>query len=185
MELPQSVRQQLTPLIDQLTALDRRVRPAGPEGLHLTLRFLGLVASDEEDALRLVAAQVAGQARAFPMEVQGLGIFEEANQPRAIWAGVGAGEVELKRLAGALDSGLGEKGWPPERRPFRAHCTLARLSGPLGASSRAALAEILDRARPGPSLATRVEGMALLESVTVPGGPNRYPCRASWPLQQS
>ncbi|MGC2191469.1 MAG: RNA 2',3'-cyclic phosphodiesterase [Candidatus Dormiibacterota bacterium] len=184
-ELPQAVRQQLTPLIDQLAALDRKVRPAGPEGLHLTIRFLGPVAPHEEEAVRLVAARVAQETAAFPLEVEGLGIFEKANQPQVIWAGVGAGEVELKRLAGALSSGLAEKGWPLERRPLRAHCTLARLSGLLAASSRAALAEICDQARAGPPLATRVQRMALLESVTVPGGPNRYPCRGSWPFQRS
>jgi 2'-5' RNA ligase len=121
---------------------------------------------------------------AFSIELQGLGVFAAARQPRVIWMGVGSGEAELGRLARLLGSGLSQEGWPRERRSFHAHCSLARVPAPLAASSRAALAELCDRGRGDPPLLMQVQQLVLLESVAVSGGPNSYPRRASWPLQE-
>ncbi|MGC1194732.1 MAG: RNA 2',3'-cyclic phosphodiesterase, partial [Candidatus Dormiibacterota bacterium] len=172
------------PRLNQLAALDLGVTPVRADGLHLTLRFLGEVAPEREVAVRRVAAGVAAETVAFSIELQGLGSFATANQPQVLWMGLGAGEGELARLALQLGSGLSEEGWPPERRPFHAHCSLARMPAPLAAGSRAALAELCDQGRGDPPLRMEVRHLALLESVAVPGGPNRYPLRASWPLRE-
>jgi len=184
-ELPSAGRRQLASLLGQLAGLDKQVRPTRAEGLHLTLRFLGQVEPGKEAWIRTVAARVARETVAFPFELGGLEVFAEAKQPRVIWAGIREGQAELGRLAEALAAGLFEAGWPPELRPIRAHCTLARVPEPLGASSRAALAALCDRSQGNPPLLMRAEALALLESIAMPVGPNRYPCRASWPLQQT
>jgi len=183
-EVPQALRQQLVPRLDQLAALDPSVRPVRAEGLHLTLRFLGAVAPEKEVAVRRVAARVALETAAFPIELQGLSVFATASRPQVIWAGVGAGEAELGRLAELLGAGLTKEGWSLERRSFHPHCSLARLPTALEASSRAALTELCERSRGDPPLFMQAQHLALLESVAVPGGPNRYPLRASWPLQE-
>lgn len=178
--LPPALHRQLAPLLGQLAAVDPKVRPARLDGLHLTLRFLGPVEPPAEPALRLVADRVARETPAFPVEVQGLGVFAESLRPRIVWAGVGEGQAELKGLAETLAVGLSALGWPPERRPFLAHCTLARVSLPLGDHARAALAELCHRSQGGPPLVMRAGSLDLLESVKAPGGPNRYPRLARW-----
>ncbi|HUY56883.1 MAG TPA: RNA 2',3'-cyclic phosphodiesterase [Candidatus Micrarchaeaceae archaeon] len=183
LELPHEARQRLTPPLGRLAALDPGVRPARADGLHLTLRFLGRVEPEAEPSLRIAAERVARRTTEFLVELGGLGVFPNLAQPRVVWVGVRAGVAELDRLAGALGAELVRAGWSPERRPFRAHCTLARVAQPLGQRPGLLLAELIDQLRQESSIGFRAQRLALLESVAVDGGPNRYPCPASWPFQ--
>ena len=159
------------------------MRPARADGLHLTLRFLGRVEPESEPSLRIAAERVAHGTTEFAVELGGLGVFPDLAQPRVVWLGVRAGVAELDRLAAALAAELVREGWPRERRPFRAHCTLARVALPLGQRLRLLLAELIDQFHQESSIGFRVQRLALLESVAVDGGSNRYPCPASWPFQ--
>jgi 2'-5' RNA ligase len=185
LELPPALGQALAPLLRQLAAIDPEVRPARAEGLHLTLRFLGPVELEAQAGIELVASRVAQENAAFRLGFQGLGTFPEGTHPRVIWAAVGEGQSEVGRLAEVLAGRLAGEGWRPEPRPFRAHCTLARLPERLSARSRAAVAEFCDRGGAEGPLLMRAETLALLKSVSVPGGPNRYPRLASWRFQQA
>lgn len=110
-----------------------RERPGGgavrwvrPEGIHVTLRFLG-----ETDVLRIpplvrgVAAQTATLA---PFQL-GLGapqLFPSPRRPRVVALHVEP-EAPLAALAGAVERGVVAAGFEPEPRGFRAHLTLGRV----------------------------------------------------------
>lgn len=179
---PVAVRQ-LTPLLDRLAELDSGVRPVRADGLHLTLRFLGTVDPEAEAAIRGIASQVARETQAFAIWIQGRGVFVEGERPRVVWADVGEGREELERMAAEIDRGLIRSGCPVERRPFQPHFTLARVVRPLAAGAGSALAAFCDQGIEEPPILTEVQRLALLESVAVPGGPNRYPALASWELR--
>ncbi|HEY3019135.1 MAG TPA: RNA 2',3'-cyclic phosphodiesterase [Solirubrobacteraceae bacterium] len=120
-ELPGKVVQALVDWRPRADAL----RPVAPEALHVTLAFLGARAEDDvpviqaglEHARRPVTALALGEALWLPRR-----------RPRVL-------AVELDDLDGALgtlqrdvSAGLEEGiGWTPERRPFLAHVTVARV----------------------------------------------------------
>ncbi|HVB13408.1 MAG TPA: RNA 2',3'-cyclic phosphodiesterase [Candidatus Dormibacteraeota bacterium] len=183
LELPASLRRHLAIRLGQLGALDPRIRPVRADGLHLTLRFLGRMDAETETSIREAAGRVAQKTQAFGLELHGLGAFSQGAHPQVIWAAVRQGQSELGQLAEGLAAALAAAGWPPEPRPFVAHCTLARVPGGLGATAQAKLVDLGRRAGAEPPLPMRATALALLESVVVRGEPNRYPSRAGWSFQ--
>lgn len=110
-------------------APDARVVPAGSH--HLTLRFLGEMA--EPDGVIEALDRACGGRHALPCVVEGLGTFPGGRFPadkraRVAWAGLRAEGVEA--LAQAVIEATARFGEPPERRPFVAHITLARMARP-------------------------------------------------------
>jgi 2'-5' RNA ligase len=97
-----------------------------PEGLHLTLAFLGARTPEGLPALEAAGAAVARRHRAFPLRTAGLGGFPEGDRARVLWLGL-APSPELEALAGDLRNALAVAGEGFDAKPFRAHLTLARF----------------------------------------------------------
>jgi len=102
------------------------VRWVRPEGLHVTLRFLGGV---EPARVAPLAARARGElALLSPFRVR-LGaaeLFPTPRRPRVVALGLRP-EAPLAALAGALERAAVAEGFAPEERPFRAHLTLGRV----------------------------------------------------------
>ena len=102
------------------------VRWVRPEGLHLTLRFLGNVPTERvpelADALR---ARLEGTAP-FAVKLGGPEPFPAPQRPRVVVLGCSP-EDPLAELAEQVEHGVVALGFPPERRKFKAHLTLGRL----------------------------------------------------------
>jgi len=97
------------------------------ENIHLTLKFLGETPADRvEDIGREIAQRIPG-IPSVALSLHGVGTFPGLPKPpRVLWVGL-AGETEtLLRLQAAVEAGMESLGWPPERRSFRPHLTLAR-----------------------------------------------------------
>lgn len=109
------------------------LRWAAPHGIHLTLRFLGEVATNRRRDLEALLMDVAGQAPgACPLSLGGYGVFPGGRSvPRVLYVGVKSDDGSLGRLAKALDDRLEAAGWPPEGRLFHPHLTLARVNSGL------------------------------------------------------
>lgn len=110
-------------------ARDARLVAAGSE--HVTLRFLGEMA--EPDGVVAALEQACRGRPALPCVVEGLGTFPGGGFPadkraRVAWAGLRAPGIDA--LAHAVVEATARFGEPPERRPFVAHVTLARLARP-------------------------------------------------------
>lgn len=117
--LPESLR-------EALGAWPRPAIPAAwarPEGLHLTLAFLGGI--DGTEAVDAVMDAVAPRHRAFALRTAGLGGFPSPERARVLWLGVEE-EPRLRALAESLRAALSAAGLPFEARPFAPHITLAR-----------------------------------------------------------
>ena len=98
-----------------------------PEGIHLTLKFLGDVSAQKVTEITKVIEQAGQEAHTFRLTVGGLGAFPNLRRPRVLWVGVG-GEIEkLVMLQQRIDHCLEPLGFFPEARPFAPHLTLARL----------------------------------------------------------
>ncbi|MHB8323404.1 MAG: RNA 2',3'-cyclic phosphodiesterase [Candidatus Dormibacteria bacterium] len=167
-------------LLARLAALDPAIRTVRSDSLHLTIQFLGRFDNALEPAVRAAVTLVAARHHGFALAVGGLGGFPSANRPSVVWLGVNGGKADLSALAGALASALAARGLPWDRRPLRPHCTLARIGDGLSLASRGELRTLL-RSRPTAG-AFAVSELRLLESMAVPGEPNRYITRATFPL---
>ena len=102
-----------------------------PERRHLTLRFLGPTDPDRipwiEDRLARAAAAIA---LPFVVAVRGLGAFPSPRRARVLWVGLDDADGSLGRLAAGVQEAIAAE-YPPERRPFSPHVTVARCDPPL------------------------------------------------------
>jgi 2'-5' RNA ligase len=144
----------------------RGVRWVRLDGLHLTLRFLGPTSETRVPDLAAAVAAVARDTPPFTVTIRGAGSFPPTGRPRTIWLDVRDGVEDLERLATSLDDHLAKVGWERERRPFRAHLTLARADGVrAGPATVAALTE----AAADLAIESRIDRVILFESITGTG----------------
>lgn len=143
LELPEELRRRIAAL---QAGIDR-ARFVAPEDLHVTLRFIGEV---DRRALRDLA-DAARTVRFAPLEVTlaGAGHFESRGRVNAVWLGV-APDPALAALRDRLEAALAGAGLvEAERRRFRPHVTVARLTrGRPGEVRRWLAANALFRAAP-------------------------------------
>ncbi len=139
-------------------------RPQRPDQLHLTLEFLGSVPSTRLRAARDAAAAVRGE----PFELL-LDAVEYWRRPRILCLVAREIPPALAQLVHALRVELASRGFEPERRPYRAHLTLARK---VGQAPAPAVVE---------PLRWPATEFALVESVTERAGSIYQPLR-SWSL---
>ena len=175
----------VVPPPDALAALDRHLpdlvaaapelRFPAPEKWHLTLVFLGKTSPRQVERLRPGMAAAAA-VEPFELVVAGGGSFpDRADRARVLWAGV---EGDLDRL-GALAKGAcaaaRAAGVEVERRPYRAHLTLARARR--GAADAKAAVALLAELRGTP---WTVDEVHLVQSTLGPQA--RYDVVETWRL---
>jgi len=127
-ELPEEVRRGLAKLRSELERAEHRfVKWVDPEGIHLTLKFLGNIPFKQVTEVTKAIEEAAQGVAPFHLEISGLGAFPNLKQPRVLWVGIG-GEIDtLLRLQQNIDSALASLGFAKEERPFMPHLTLARI----------------------------------------------------------
>lgn len=125
------------PLVAAISEVERRLRPAlpgwrwvRPEGVHLTLRFLGEVPEADVDRQRQAWRAAASGVPGFRVEVGGIGVFPSERRPRVLWIGVREASPgrRLPDLAAAVETAAVGLGFPGEEHPFQPHLTLARAA---------------------------------------------------------
>ncbi len=128
-DLPAELRGELGRLQDKLRRACPGWRWTRPEGIHLTLRFLGEVAPEDDAPRRAAWRAVAAGSGPISFRVGGVGVFPAPARPRVLWVGVDAEPRErLAALADAFEEAARREGFAPETRPFRPHLTLARAA---------------------------------------------------------
>jgi RNA 2',3'-cyclic 3'-phosphodiesterase len=156
----------------------RGVRWVRLDGLHVTLRFLGPTAESRVDDAASAVASAADGFAPFVIRIAGADAFPPVGRPRTIWMDLDHGVEDLAALAGRLDDALAGVGWERERRPFRAHLTLARADGVrAGPATVAALREAAAEL----AIESPISRIVLFESVTG-SGRARYIDRVTIPL---
>jgi 2'-5' RNA ligase len=165
---------------DPLTAAVR-LRWVRPEGIHLTLKFIGETAADRLPAIEAQLALAVPQMPHIALTLGRAGSFSDRRAPRVIWAGVYSEQADaLLRLAESIQTWLAAAAIPRERRAFAAHLTLARLPDEMPDALRHRVAQ-LTTAVEQPSLPTFVpQHVSLIRSHLGPGGA-RYQRLAAFP----
>jgi 2'-5' RNA ligase len=172
LELPPDLRDRLDEVITQLRAVapGGGVRWAQADGMHVTLKFYGDVASARLVDLQAALKRAAESAGPMALELHGLGVFPNPVHPRVIWVGV-AGEVEqLRLLYQKVEQVSAALGFKPEMRGFTPHLTLGRVKAHLRPREREALANALARQHAQPFGAFTAQTLSLMRSHLKPTG---------------
>jgi len=103
------------------------VKWVDPQGMHLTLKFLGNISVDKVSAISEAIAEVARSAAPFRLEFTEFGAFPNTKAPRVAWVGLGGDLESLLRLQRGIDQALIPLGFLPEARAFSPHLTLGRV----------------------------------------------------------
>ena len=167
--LADAARESVAALVETIRAgepVGRGVRWVRLDGLHVTLRFLGPTDEGRVDALNAAIGRVAAAVEAFAIRISGADAFPPVGRPRTLWLDIADGADRLAALADRLDAELRPAGWDGDRRPFRAHLTLARADGVrAGPATVAALRAAADRI----AIESPIDRIVLFESITGDG----------------
>jgi 2'-5' RNA ligase len=144
-----------------------KLRWVRPGNIHLTLRFLGEIPSEQSADVAQAMRMAAMGGSPIQLSAQGMGVFPGLRKPRVLWMGLGGQTELLARAAARLEAELAPLGIPREDRPFKAHLTLARFQKPLDARRLQAALEACGGFTPQPLMAAE---MVLFQSDLRPQG---------------
>jgi len=122
------------PLLQKIGEIQRSLKSSGadvkwvrPEGIHLTLKFLGSISGEELKKLSLAIEPIITAREPFELKIIGLGCFPSLRNPRVLWVGIDNGSQEVSALQESIEKSAIEAGFLPENRPFSPHLTLGRF----------------------------------------------------------
>jgi len=142
--LPLELKQQLARLQASLNADNRlRIKWVKPEGIHLTLKFLGNIPGSGIDRITRAMTNAATQITPFYLETEALGAFPDLKRVQVVWLGLGGEIDKLEQLQQLIETKLTHLGFATEQRNFKPHLTLARLSKEVPASERQRMGELI------------------------------------------
>jgi len=170
-ELPEAVKTGLQQLQTELT-LPRYsfVKCVSPEGIHLTLKFLGNISANKVTDITGVMEQASQGVNPFQLQLIEVGAFPNLKRPRVLWVGI-KGEVDkLVDWQQRLDNGLVPLGFAKEARPFTPHLTLARLRENCSPGDRLHFGEMVARSHVEVDYNFTVTSLNLMRSQLFPTG---------------
>lgn len=165
------------PILERLGDLQSRMqqdlppkllRWVRPEGIHLTLKFLGEIPVEQVEQVGEVLRQACVGHAPFSVSVAGVGCFPNARRPRVVWVGVEEPSGALARLQRDVEGAVARLGFPPEGRRFSPHMTLGRVKGG-GRQALEALGTYVEQAKVRVG-EMRVEAVHFMQSDLQPGG---------------
>ena len=98
-----------------------------PEGIHLTLKFLGDVDPGRIEGIAGKAEACVKGRGPFFIGIRGCGGFPNPRNPRVIWIGVEDPAGFLKEIQARLEQGMEEMDFTREERAYTPHLTIGRL----------------------------------------------------------
>ncbi len=119
------------------------VRWQAPEGLHLTLAFLGETPHRQLAAAWPAVASVAREHRPIPLTLLQPELFPPGRHPIVIAAAVQDARGALQAVHTQVTEALREAGYALDERQYHPHVSLGRLRPPLLRGQAAAIAAAL------------------------------------------
>jgi 2'-5' RNA ligase len=146
------------------------VRWVEPEGIHLTLKFLGDTPRARISEIKVAIERACVGFAPFEFEVEGRGCFPNTRRPRVVWVAVRDKGQVLARLNTAVEREVAPLGWPTEERAFSPHLTLGRVTRNADSRSEAAIGQIIERSVVEQIGLQRVTAVKLIMSDLRPSG---------------
>lgn len=126
-EIPEQVITQIARAQSELRPLPgSRIAWVKPLGVHLTLKFLGDVPESDIERISSIVGNAAAKTPPFELKTGSPGGFPNIRKPRILWWGIEESEP-LAEAQMSIDRGLGEIGFPVEKKSFHPHLTIGRV----------------------------------------------------------
>lgn len=123
--LPEETKSEISCRLQSIyQSCQHELRLVPPRNYHVTLHFLGDVATDEVNLLRDQLPEVLSSSVSFEGMITKPRWFASRGVPRVFWCGVSA--EAAGRLHQSIGSWLKANGFPVEERAYRPHVTWAR-----------------------------------------------------------
>ncbi|MCZ2110392.1 MAG: RNA 2',3'-cyclic phosphodiesterase [Dehalococcoidia bacterium] len=181
-EVPDDVKRAISEVIESLRGRSNNaVRWIKPEGVHVTLKFLGEVPVKKLPAVKLAIQEAVVGHSPFELEFSNIGTFGGREGLRLMWVGVAGDVLRLEALVRAVNAALAVVGFEPERRPFRPHLTLGRVRDEVPTRQRAEI-EVEVGKTDVPATSWRTSQVSLMRSKFTPQGA-AYEVLATFPLR--
>jgi RNA 2',3'-cyclic 3'-phosphodiesterase len=170
-ELPEEVKTGLRRIQTELKLPEHTfVKWVAPDGIHLTLKFLGNISPQKVAEITRVMEQASQGLGTFHLEITEVGAFPNMRQPRVLWVGI-RGEVDkLVAWQQRIDNGLIPLGFVKETRAFTPHLTLARLREGCSPGDRRDFGEMVAKTPVEVNYKFNVTSLNLMKSQLLPGG---------------
>jgi 2'-5' RNA ligase len=144
------------------------VRWVRPEGIHITIVFMGNVREENLPLIGNEAGKAASDFAPFHASLKGMGCFPSCRNPRVIWIGL-EGEIDrMSSFRDDLQKRLIPFGVTPEKRGFKPHLTLGRFRKPSRDESE--IGKLMDRYKDLTSSVCSLHELVLFKSDLNPGG---------------
>ena len=167
-EIPEEIKAEMAGIQDQLRSAS--VVDAGwtrPEGIHLTLKFLGEVPEANVPQMMNALTAVTAGTDMFRLDLAGVGTFPNPGSARVVWIGVEGDIDRLLKLQAAVEDAMDHLGFERENRKFTPHLTLARIKF---IRSRKAWLSALDSVKDIRLPSFLVNAISLMKSELKPSG---------------
>lgn len=126
-DLEPAVLEALAVLQRELAATQADVRWVRPEGMHVTLKFLGGLPADLLGQIHAAVQDSTSRVPPIPLRAHGIGAFPSLRRPRVVWVGLDD-DGRLAQLAARVEAALEPLGLAREKRAFTPHVTLGRVN---------------------------------------------------------
>ncbi len=166
-EVPDDMKLQLQKVQDCIKKGVTGVNWVRPEGIHLTLKFLGDIDEGMIEKIGESIKKATERSSAFLIRLSGLGVFPNPKFPRVVWVGVKEGAESLKELQRNLEKAMAKLGLPTEDREFKPHLTLGRIKSQERRDELLKAIEELRNFEAGPFEAREI---SMIKSDLKPGG---------------
>jgi len=144
-----------------------KIKWTDPDNLHVTLLFLG---NTEEKSLGVISSVLNEECHGFgqfEINIRGIGLFKNLNEPRVLWAGIEPSE-KLSILNSNIVNRLKNIGIYRGENYFKPHLTLGRIKTLV---KKQDFKTILDKYKATELQNLVVEEIILYESILLPEGP--------------
>ncbi len=143
-EIPDVIKQRMAEVQAGLRKADVDASWPRPEGMHLTLKFLGEVPESQVPAITDALRESVRGVNPFRLEIAGAGAFPNPRNARVVWVGVAGETDKLSLLRAAVEDAMAGIGMEREERAFKPHLTLGRIKY---IRSRESLAAALEKVK--------------------------------------
>jgi 2'-5' RNA ligase len=181
-EVPDDIKETIGEVIEGLRQKSGPdVRWIRPEGVHVSLKFLGEVPTKKLPAVKLAIQEAVVGHSPFELEFSTIGTFGGREGLRIMWVGIAGDVLRLEALVRAVNAALAVVGFEPERRPFRPHLTLGRVRDEVPTRRRAEI-EVAVGKSGVPQVSWRTAQVSLMRSRLTTSGAT-YEVLATFPLR--
>lgn len=152
------------------------------ENLHLTIKFIGEINENKVEPVKQILCDALQDQKTFDIEISGLGMYPNINNPRVIWLGITGGKP-LVQIFRKLDLALTGLDIPTEGRSYTPHLTIARVRRNTDKTTETLIGKTLSQFKVDSLGTITIDQVHLYRSVLTPSGPT-YSTLHSVPLNQ-